>query len=402
MPSTRASAPGRVNLIGEHTDYNGGFVLPTPIPQHTRVELMPRDDRQVFVHSDRASNDALEPGQTRAWVGFTLGQEQPRGDWLDYVQGVTWALRNAGFMFGGFALGVTSDVPLGAGLSSSAALEVAVLRAIRAAFGLDLDDVRLALLGQRAENDFVGARCGIMDQMAVSLAESGAALFIDTRSLACRHLPLPSAADLVVIHSGVSHALAGGDYNTRRAECEAAARELGVRQLRDLSLADVPRLVALPDPLGRRARHVVTEDDRVLAAVDAIAADDAVALGRLFDASHASMRDDFDVSVPEVDLLVQIAQTDPAVFGARMTGGGFGGAVVVLATAGAGRVAGERITRAYAERSGATPALLVPAQLRSSAGREPAGYGAPRRLELRRSLASNARGQPVRRRRTTR
>jgi galactokinase len=341
-----------VNLIGEHTDYNGGFVLPTPIPQQTRVELTPGDDAAVRVRSDRAP----APGV------FTLGNERPRGDWLDYVQGVTWALREAGFVFGAFTLDVTSNVPLGAGLSSSAAFEVAALRAVRAAFRLDLDDTRLALLGQRAENDFVGARCGVMDQMAASLAESGAALFLDTRSLVFRRLPLPRAADLVVIHSGVTHALVGGDYNARRAECESAAYKLGVPQLRDLTLADVPQLTALPEPLGRRARHVVTEDARVLAAVDAIVADDVEALGRLFDASHASMRDDFEVSVPEVDLLVEIAQADVSVLGARMTGAGFGGAVVILVATGEGRGAGERITREYAERSGATPTVLVPIQ----------------------------------------
>jgi galactokinase len=348
--STRATAPGRVNLIGEHTDYNGGFVLPTPIPQHTRVELTPRRDRTVRA----ASANAPAPGE------YELAHEQPRGDWLDYVQGVTWALLEAGYSFEGFALSITSDVPLGAGLSSSAALEVAVLRAMRDAFALDLDDIRLAFLAQRAENEFVGARCGIMDQMAASLADPGSALFLDTRSLEFRRLPLPPAADIVVIHSGVSHAISGGDYNTRRAECEAAARQLGVAQLRDLTLADLPRLVGLPEPLGRRARHVVTEDERVLAAVEALASNNVAGLGRLFAESHTSMRDDFQVSVPEVDLLVDIAQADPGVFGARLTGGGFGGSVVVLAAAGLGRQSGERITRAYAERSGATPTLLVP------------------------------------------
>jgi galactokinase len=348
--STRASAPGRVNLIGEHTDYNGGFVLPTPIPQHTRVELSPRADRVVHARSDRAP----DAGQ------YLLEHEQPRGDWLDYVQGVTWVLRDAGWKLTGFDATITSDVPPGAGLSSSAALEVALLRAIRGALGLDLDDAHLALLGQRAENEFVGARCGIMDQMAASLAEAGTALFLDTRSLAFRRVPLPRAAELVVIHSGVSHAISGGDYNARRAECEAAAHLLDITQLRDLSLADLPRLAHLPEPLGRRAHHVVTEDARVLDAVDALETNDMAGLGRLFGESHASMRDDFEVSVPHVDLLVDIATADAAVFGARMTGGGFGGSVVVLARAGEGRRAGDRITRAYAAQSGATPTLLVP------------------------------------------
>jgi galactokinase len=364
--SIRAAAPGRVNLVGEHTDYNGGFVLPTPIPQHTQVELTPADRPVVHVHSDQAPPPAgqgrvhVRGDQPPAAAEYTLGHEQPRGDWMDYVQGLTWALREAGYAFGGFDLRITSDVPLGAGVSSSAALEVAVLRALRQAFALDLDDIRLARLGQRAENDFVGARCGIMDQMAVSLGDAGAALFLDTRSLEFRRIPLPRAVELVVIHSGITHTISGGDYNTRRAECEAAARLLGVPALRDVGADELPRLDELPAPLDRRARHVVTEDARVLAAVQSLEANDVVELGRLFDASHASMRDDFEVSVPQVDLLVDIAQADVDVLGARMTGGGFGGAVVILAARGHAREAGERITREYARRGDAQPKLLVP------------------------------------------
>jgi galactokinase len=348
---TRAAAPGRVNLIGEHTDYNGGFVLPTTIPQQTHVTLTPRSDHVVAARSANASESAA----------YVLGEERRRGDWIDYVQGLTWALLTSGFTgFDGFDLTVSSDVPLGAGLSSSAALEVAVLRAIRAASHLELDDVTLAQLGQRAENDFVGARCGIMDQMAASLADSVSALFLDTRSLEFRRVPLPTKADLVVIHSGVSHAISGGDYNTRRAECEAAAQRLGVSQLRDLELADLARIAELPEPLNRRARHIVTEDQRVLEAVAALDAGDLAGLGKLFYASHASMRDDFEVSVPDVDLLVELARADPLVYGARMTGGGFGGSVVILAENGHGGPVGERLAQVYAERSGRAPTVLVP------------------------------------------
>jgi galactokinase len=348
-----AAAPGRVNLIGEHTDYNGGFVLPTAIPQQTCVELIPSTDQPNV--SARSTN-ALESGT------FVLGQEQQRGNWLDYVQGVTWALRQRDFHIpAGFELMISSDVPLGAGLSSSAALEVALLRAIRQAFGLHaLDDVTLALLGQLAENDFVGAHCGIMDQMSASLADASTALFLDARSLTYRRVPLPPQTDLVVVHSGVSHGLASGEYNTRRAECERAARELGVRQLRDLGVQDLWRLEQLPEPLCRRARHVVTENQRVLDAVAAIEARDVARLGGLFFASHASQRDDFEVSVAAVDLLVDLARADADVYGARMTGGGFGGSVVMLARHGTGRAAGERIARVYAERSGQQPSLLVP------------------------------------------
>ena len=347
----RASAPGRVNLIGEHTDYNGGFVLPTAIPQRTSVELKRGTDNVVHARSANAQGTGT----------FVLGQERPRRDWLDYVQGVTWAVRQAGFALSGFELSISSDVPLGAGLSSSAALEVGLLRAIRQAFGLDdLDDVNMALLGQQAENDFVGARCGIMDQMAASLADQSTALFLDTRSLEFRRVPLPTTADLVVVHSGVSHGIAGGEYNTRRAECEEAARQLGVPQLRDLTPLDLPRIQHLPEPLGRRARHVLTEDERVLESIAALDQSDLSRLGELFLASHISMRDDFEVSVPEVDLLVELAQADPDVYGARMTGGGFGGSVVMLAKLGQGSAAGERIARLYGERSGRTPRLLVP------------------------------------------
>jgi galactokinase len=350
--STRAAAPGRVNLIGEHTDYNGGFVLPTAIPQQTRVKLRKRPDREVHASSDNSSETGV----------YTLGEERGRGDWIDYVQGLTWALARARFELRGFDLHVSSEVPLGAGLSSSAALEVAVLRAIREAFEVEFDDVRLALLGQEAENDFVGARCGIMDQMSVNLADLTTALFLDTRSLEFRRVPLPAEADLVVIDSGVSHEISGGDYNTRRAECEEAARLLGVAQLRDVTSADLARVERLPDPLDRRARHVVTEDERVLQAVDALEASDLSRLGDLFAASHRSMRDDFEVSVPHVDLLVEIAERHPDVYGARMTGGGFGGAVVMLARSGCGQEAGATIARDYAGRSSRTPRLLVPIQ----------------------------------------
>lgn len=349
--SVHSDAPGRVNLIGEHTDYNGGFVLPTAIPQRTSVELTRRADDSV----EARSVNEPRPGS------FTLGHEHRRGDWLDYVQGITWAVRAAGFALAGFEVSISSDVPLGAGLSSSAALEVALLRAIRQAFELrDLDDVQLALLGQKAENDFVGARCGIMDQMAASLADDTTALFLDTRSLEFRRIPLPAEADLVVIHSGVAHDIAGGEYNTRRAECEEAARQLGVPQLRDLTSADLPRIARLAEPLGRRARHVLTEDQRVLDSIAALGESNVTWLGDLFLESHASMRDDFEVSVPEVDLLVEVARADANVYGARMTGGGFGGSVVILAHRGQGGQAGERIARVYAERSGRTPSLLVP------------------------------------------
>jgi galactokinase len=293
-------------------------------------------------------------------VEFTLGDERRDETWADYVRGVTRAVAAAGHGLGGFDVVIASDVPLGSGLSSSAALEVGVLRALRQAFSLTIDDVALALLGHRAEVDFVGAPVGVMDQMASSLADERSALFLDTRSLAYERVPIPAEVELVVVDSGVKHDHASGDYRVRRAECERAARALGVALLRDLTAADLPRAARLVEPLGRRARHVVTEDARVLEAVAALRAGDAARLGTLFAASHASLRDDFDVSVPDVDLLVDIATSDRDVHGARMTGGGFGGAVVALSRHGCGAAAGERIVAEYRSRSGRPGRLLVP------------------------------------------
>jgi galactokinase len=343
-----ASAPGRVNLIGEHTDYNGGFVLPMPIPQRTYVELQRRRDDRVLVSSR----------EVRAPRAYALGQERRMGDWVDYIQGCTEALRNAGHRISGMELRIHSDVPLGSGLSSSAALEVAVLRAMREAFDLSLDDVALALIGQRAENDLVGAPVGAMDQLVASLGEPGKALFIDMQSLETRRVSLP-AADLIVISSGIAHDHAAGDYRTRRAECEAAAVQLGVSSLRELSVDDLPRVEQLPEPLGRRVRHVITENARVLRAVDAIAQGDLTQLGSLFRESHISMRDDYEVSIPAIDQLVEIADAQPEVYGARLTGGGFGGSIVALARAGTGDRVAAAIRNAYDATSGHTSRVLL-------------------------------------------
>jgi len=352
-PAVSADAPGRVNLIGEHTDYNGGFVLPTAIPQRTRIELAPRADDVV-----RAASTAKDGGAPQT---FTLGAEAPGRGWLDYVQGVTRLLSTGGHALRGFDARIDSTVPLGSGLSSSASLSVALMRALRSAFGLTLDDVQIARLGQRAENEFVGAQVGIMDPMAASLADEGTALFLDARSLEFERVPLPKGADLVVLNSGVAHDHAAGDYNTRRAECERACALLGLKLLRELGPADLPRVEALAEPLRRRARHVITENERVLQAVRAMRSGDLRRLGELFYESHASMRDDYEVSVPEIDCIVELARAGGDVYGARLTGGGFGGSVVMLAHAGRGRTAAERVARDYAARSGRTPRVLVPA-----------------------------------------
>ncbi|HEV3204097.1 MAG TPA: galactokinase [Gemmataceae bacterium] len=353
--NSRADAPGRVNLIGEHTDYNGGFVLPTAIPQRCRVEMAARSDKTV-----RAWSTALDSKEGIA--EYDLGQETPGRGWLDYLQGVTRILAGEGHRLRGFDVRFDSQVPLGSGLSSSAAFTVSLMRTLRTEFKLILDDEAIARFGQRVENEFVGARVGIMDPMAASLADEGTALFLDARSLKFRRVALPPGGDLVVIHSGVSHRLIHGDYNTRRGECERAAELLRVSQLRDLTTADLPRIMQLPDPLNRRTRHVVTENDRVLSAVDAMCRGDLPLLGQLFFASHDSQRNDYEVSVPEIDLLVEIAHEDPEVFGARLTGGGFGGSIVFLAHRETGRQVGRRIITAFAARSGQRAKVLVPNQ----------------------------------------
>ena len=356
MPSTsmrevRAEAPGRVNLIGEHTDYHDGFVMPCAVPQRTRVLLRTRSDRRVVVRSEQVKTGPVE---------FELGRERTQSAWGDYIQGLTFVLANEGFTFGGFELWIDSDVPVGSGLSSSAALEIGTLRALRGAFDLGIDDVRMARLAQRAEVEFVGAPVGIMDQMACTFAGEREALFLDTRSLAYQRIRLPLTLELVVIDSGVAHQHAGGDYVLRRRESEEAARQLGVYRLRDADPDALPRLERLPPLLARRARHVITENARVLAARDALLAGDLSGFGRLLDASHASLRDEYEVSVDAVDVLVEIAQAHPRVYGARMTGGGFGGAVVIAVAAGAAQDVAERVSGDYARRTGLRPAVLVP------------------------------------------
>jgi galactokinase len=292
---------------------------------------------------------------------YQVGAETPVHGWLDYVQGVTRFLREGGYSLGGFDALVESDVPIGSGLSSSAAIEIAMLRALRNAFGLTIDAVTMARIGRRAENDFVGAQTGVMDQMAIGLADPGTALFLDTRTLEYQKVPLPPAADLVVLNSGVAHNHAAGDYNTRRAECEQASQLLGVAELRDVPIDDLARVNALPEPFNRRARHVITENARVLSAVHAMRHDDVALLGELFYESHASMRDDYEVSVSEIDLIVELTRHDPRVFGCRLTGGGFGGSVVMLTQPGQARAIADGVAAAYAAQSGQTPTVLVPA-----------------------------------------
>jgi len=350
-PAVARDAPGRVNLIGEHTDYNDGFVMPIATPHRTRVELAPRADECARVWSASVAVD--RPAE------FRVGAESRRGEWIDYVQGVTSAMRARGLRIRGFDARVESAVPLGAGLSSSAALEIAFVRALGDAFGLSIDPVEGARIGHDAETTLVGAPVGMMDQMAASFAAADAALFLDTRTLAFEQLALPPGAELVVIDSGVAHAHATGEYRVRREECAESARRLGVTALRDAGEPDLVR-ARLPPPLDRRARHVVTENARVLAARDALRRGDEAAFGALMNESHRSMRDDFEVSTSDVDALVEIAKRQRGVFGARMTGGGFGGSVVILVRRGIAHEIADAVAERYARERSRMPSILIP------------------------------------------
>jgi galactokinase len=359
-PDARAEAPGRVNLIGEHTDHHCGFVLPTVLPQATQVALRRREDRTVRAFSAALGGEADV---------FTIGTEQPGRGWLDYVQGVTCVLREHGVLPPGFDVRIESSLPVGAGVSASAALVVSLIRALRALCDLPLDDLEIARLAHRVETHFVGAQVGIVDQMACSLGRPGQILLIDTRDRSVECIAWPARAELVVLDSGIPRPHAGADDVGRRRESFAAAEALGVEHLRDVDTAALPAIDALPEPLARRARHVVTENARVLAAAQALRDGALDTAGRLFAASHASMRDDYEVSTLDVDRLVALAQTDPAIHGARMTGGGFGGAVVMLARAGEGRAAAERVVAAYEAQTGRQAGILAPAPLARAAGR---------------------------------
>jgi galactokinase len=324
-------APGRVNLLGEHTDYSGGFVLPTAIPQQARVELAHSPDGDFHVHSSSLGRQVV----------FSPSDDAP-GDFARYVHGCIEVLRRRGFEVPPLSMRIDSTVPIGVGLSSSAALEVAVLRGLRALLSLPLDDVEIALLAQRAEIEYAGVHCGVMDQMASSLCDGTHMLFLDTRSLEFRLLPLPAGCRVLVVDSNTPRALADTAYNERRSEVEAAARQLGVAALRDVH--DPARAATLLPPLDRRARHVISENARVLEALQA----SPRRFGELMDASHASLRDDFEVSVPALDALAAALRAQRGVLGARLTGAGFGGACVALVEAGAEDAAREGALREFA------------------------------------------------------
>jgi galactokinase len=308
-------APGRVNLIGEHTDYNDGFVMPVPIHLSTWVAIAPRLDRKLVVHSENFSET------------LTLG-DAAGSSWSRYVLGVARVLEGMGCSLPGANLLIHTDLPIGAGLSSSAALEVAVGYALLRVSGMALELTDLARACQRAEHEFAGVRCGMMDQMIACHGQAQHALLLDTRSLEYERLPLPDDVSVVVSNTMVKHHLATTQYNARRAECETAARAL-CRSLRDVTPPDLEKSrMGLADNLYRRARHVVTENARVQCAAVALKNENIDEFGRLMYQSHCSLRDDYEVSCRELDAMVQIASSLDGVIGARMTGGGFGGCTV--------------------------------------------------------------------------
>ena len=341
-PATQASAPGRVNLLGEHTDYDG-FVLPTAIPQQTTVQLSLNDAEHHQLYSENLQErvDILDSHYTPS--GFA-----------SYIFGCIAELTTAGHTIPSLNVYVQSSVPIGSGLSSSAALEVDTLRAIRQLLQLSINDVEIAQFAQQAEIHYAGVQCGIMDQMASSLADTQHILFLDTRSLERRVLPFPEHTSLVVIDSGVPRTLATSGYNQRRTECQEAANLLGVNALRDVT--DAKATDSLPEPLNHRAHHVVTENNRVLEVVQGVAPE---RFGELMNASHASLRDDYQVSVPALDTLVQLLQKTPGVLGARLTGAGFGGACVALVSSGEETAIAHHVLEQY-NQLGYNGKVLVP------------------------------------------
>ena len=321
-PALLARAPGRVNLIGEHTDYNDGFVLPMAIDRAIRIALRPRDDARVILHSlDFGTQADIDRGRLA----------HAEDGWPEYLRGVAWALQEAGLRLRGWQGVMAGDVPIGSGLSSSAALELAVARAFQGVSGFQWEPAVIARHAQRAENQWVGMNCGIMDQMISASGVEGSALLIDCRSLATRRAPLPPGSVVVVMDSMTRRGLVDSAYNERRAQCEAAARHFGVKALRDVDAATFSRRAGELDGLTRRrARHVITENARTLDAAEAMRNADAGRLGALMNASHDSLRDDFEVSTEALDALVGMARAQPGCLGARLTGAGFGGCAVAL------------------------------------------------------------------------
>jgi galactokinase len=349
-------APGRVNLIGEHTDYNDGLVLPMAIEPHIRLDVAARGDRWMVLSTDRA-------GTPEVWVDLerSLVAADHAGSWAAYPCGVVAGLTRLGWEIPGCHVRISATLAAGAGLSSSAALEVGMATAVEALCGVRLDPEDKALLCQRAEHEFAGVPCGIMDQFAVTFGTAGHAILLDCRTRSMRHVPLATeAVAVLVIQSGVKHSLADGEYAKRRAECQSAARLLGVASLRDIDASQWHRLAqSLPEVERRRSGHVVTEHARTLAFVAALESRDWRAAGECMYGSHASLRHDYEVSCAELDEIVELSREIDGVFGCRMTGGGFGGCAVALVDAEqTGRILDE-VRGRYRHRTGIDPTMFL-------------------------------------------
>jgi galactokinase len=347
-----ATAPGRAELLGNHTDYNQGLVLSIAINRGTTVSGGPLDDNRIRLRSRNLSE---------RWEGSLKSiQPGPAGSWFNYVLGVVEELRRRQIFIGGFELEVHSTLPIGAGLSSSAALETATALFLKKLYPYELDGLEIARACQAAEHTYTGVQCGLLDQISVLLSRSGHATFIDCRSCEVRHLPLRGDARFVIVNSGVKHALVAGEYNERRASCEEAARRLGKKALRDVSTAELEENRArLPETVWKRARHVTGENERVAQAVGFLAAGRMDALGRLMFESHESSVRFFENSCAELDFLVETARQIPGCLGARLSGGGFGGATINLVEANAVEAFATRIREAYQSKYGIEPLVLA-------------------------------------------
>jgi galactokinase len=366
VPGALYAAPGRVNLIGEHTDYSDGFVMPAAIDFATVVAISPRTDGRILAHSvnygeriDKSIHELLDDG----FAELRAGREV---HWFDYIAGVLWALREHGVPIdNGFSMTIAGDVPLEAGLSSSASVEVATALAVLGATSVDLQLTKIALLCQRAENAYVGANCGIMDQFVSCFGQQDHAVMIDCRWLEYTLAPIPPDVRIVICNSMVRHSVAGGEYNTRRAEIEAGAEILRAHRpeiaaLRDANVADLAKWGhEMPPNVLKRCRHVITENARVLAAAEAFRASNLTHFGDLMRQAYVSLRDDFEASCKEIDILVDLAIKQPGCFGARLTGGGFGGCTVNLVAASHVEAFTEAMRAGYLEATGITPEIYT-------------------------------------------
>jgi galactokinase len=350
-PAVVVRAPGRVNLIGEHTDYNDGFVLPLAIDRGVWIALSLRADREVDVWS-------LDFSEAAHFSLDKLSHGGPK--WSEYLKGVASVLQGAGHQLRGWQGVMASDVPIGAGLSSSAAVELATARGFAAISHVSWDPTAMARYAQEAENEWVGVNCGIMDQLISARARDGHALLIDCRTLDARTVPMPADAVVVIMDTATRRGLVDSAYNERRAQCEAAAIFFGVPALRDVTPEMFEARSQEMDPIAaRRARHVITENARTLAAAQAMVSGDSVTLGSLMNLSHQSLRDDFEVSSPALDAIVDIARAEPGCYGARMTGAGFGGCAIALVDRARSDSFVASVRDAYEQQSGRAPEIFV-------------------------------------------